>query len=99
MGSYYDSEPSSPTPHTEEEDSIDAKLGALDPKLMVHRLRIMILKNAKRNEERMEGSESKHLPQSTDVSNRGKHDLFDERMDSIERLDAFVTNNPTNMEV
>ena len=99
LGSYYDSEPSSPTPHTKEEDGIDAKLGALDLKLMVHRLRIIILKNAKRNEERMEGSESKHLPQSTDVSNRGKHDLFDGWMDSIERLDAFVTNNPTNMEV
>ena len=33
------------------------------------------------------------------MGNRGKHDLFDEWMDSIERLDAFVTNNPTDMEV
>ena len=33
------------------------------------------------------------------MGNRGKHDLFDEWMDSIERLDAFVTVNPTDMEV
>ena len=30
FGSYYDSEPSTPTLHTEEEDDIDAKLAALD---------------------------------------------------------------------
>ena len=62
LGSYYDSEPSSPTPHTEEEDDIDAKLAALDQKLMVHSLRIMTLENAERNEERMEESGSEHLP-------------------------------------
>ena len=54
MGSYYDSEPSTPTLHIEEEDDIDARLAALDQKLMVHSLRIMTLENAKRNEERME---------------------------------------------
>ena len=43
LGSYNDSEPSSPTPHIEEEDDIDARLAALDQKLMVHSLRIMIL--------------------------------------------------------
>ena len=43
LGSYNDSEPSSPTPHTEEEDDINARLAALDQKLMVHSLRIMIL--------------------------------------------------------
>ena len=47
----------------------------------------------------MEESESEHLPQSTYLGNRGKHDLFDEWMDSIECLDAFVTDNPTDMEV
>ena len=46
LGSYYDSEPSSPTLHTEEEDDIDAKLVALDQKLMVHSLRIMTPENA-----------------------------------------------------
>ena len=62
MGSYYDSKQSSPTPHTEEEDDIDAKLAALDQKLMVHSLKIMTLENAKCNEERMEESESEHFP-------------------------------------
>ena len=62
LGLYYDLEPSSPTPHTEEEDDIDAKLASLDQKLMVHSLRIMTLENAKCNEERMKESESKHLP-------------------------------------
>ncbi|KAK9986942.1 hypothetical protein SO802_031893, partial [Lithocarpus litseifolius] len=52
LRSYYDSEPSSPAPHIEEEDDIDA---------------------------------------------RGKHDLFDEWMNSIERFDAFMTDKPTDM--
>ena len=99
LGSYYDLEPSKLTLHTEEEDDKDAKLATLDQKLMVHSLRIMTLENAKRNEERMEESESKHLPQSTDLGNKGKPDLFDEWMNSIERLDAFVTDNPIDMEV
>ena len=47
----------------------------------------------------MEESESEHLPQPTYLGNRGKHDLFDEWMDSIEHLDAFVTDNPTDMKV
>ena len=33
------------------------------------------------------------------MCNKSKHDLFDEWIDSIERLDAFVTNKPTNMKV
>ena len=32
------------------------------------------------------------------MGNRGKHDLFDEWMDSIERLDAFLTDKPIDME-
>ena len=43
----------------------------------------------------MEGGESEHLPQHTYLGNKGKHDLFDEWMDNIERLDAFMTNKPT----
>ena len=58
----------------------------------------MTLVNDERNEERMEESESEHLPQPTYLGNRGKHDLFDEWMDNIERLDAFVTDNPIDME-
>ena len=30
LGSYYDSEPSSPTPHTKEDDDINARLAILD---------------------------------------------------------------------
>ena len=33
------------------------------------------------------------------MGNRGKHDLFDEWMDSIECLDDFVTDKPTDMEI
>ena len=47
----------------------------------------------------MEENESEHLSQPTDLGNRDKHDLFDEWMDSIECLDAFLTNNPIDMEV
>ena len=99
FGSYFDSEPGSLTPHTEEEDDIDARLAALDQKLMVHSLIIMTLENVGGDNERMEGGESEHLPQHIYLDNKGKHDLFDEWMDSIERLDAFVTNKPTNMEI
>ena len=59
----------------------------------------MTLENAGCNNERMEMSESEHLPQHTYLGNRGKHNLFDEWMDSIERLYTFVTNEPTDMEV
>ena len=43
LGSYYDLEPSSPTPHIEEEDDIDAGLAILDQKQMVHNLKSMTL--------------------------------------------------------
>ncbi|KAK9989044.1 hypothetical protein SO802_029283 [Lithocarpus litseifolius] len=62
LGSYYDLEPSLPILHTEEEDDIDARLAALDQKLMVYSFKIMTLENAQRNEERMEESKSEHLP-------------------------------------
>ena len=62
LGSYYDSKPSSQTLHTKEEDDIDVRLATPDQKLMVHSLKIMTLKNAKCNEERMEEKEPKHPP-------------------------------------
>ena len=99
MGSYYDFEPGSLTPHTEEEDDIVARLAALDQKLMVHSLRIMTFENVGDNNERMEGGELEHLPQQTYLDNKGKHGLFDEWMDSIECLDAFVTDKPIVMEI
>ncbi|KAL0015378.1 hypothetical protein SO802_002447 [Lithocarpus litseifolius] len=97
LGPYYDSEPNSPT--TEEEDDIDARLAALDHKLMVHSLRIMTLESAKCSDESEKGGVLEHLPQPTNLGNKGKHDLFDEWMDSIERLDAFVVNKPIDMEI
>ena len=66
---------------------------------MVHSLRILTLENVECNNERMEGGESEHLPQHTNLCNKGKRNLFDERMDSIECMDAFVTNKPTDMEI
>ena len=63
LESYYGSEPSPLTLHTIEDDDIDARLAALNQKLMVHSLRIMTLENAEYNEERMEGNEPEHLPQ------------------------------------
>ena len=99
LGSYYDSKPSSPTLHTEEEDDIDAKLAALDQKLMVHNLKIMTLENVECNDEKIEGGEPEHLPQPTYLGDRGKHDLFDEWMDNIEHLDAFMTDKSTEMEI
>ena len=62
LGSYYDSEPSSPISHSKEENDINAKLATSDQKLMVHSLRIMTLENAECNNERMEESDSEHLP-------------------------------------
>ena len=47
----------------------------------------------------MEGGELEQLPQHTNLGNKGKHDLFDEWVDNIEHLDAFMTNKPTNMEI
>ena len=99
LGSYYDSEPSPPTLHTEKEDDIDARLVALDQKLMVHSLKIMALENSERNDERIEGDETEHLPEPTYLGNKGQHDLFDEWMDSIECLDAFMTDKPIDMEI
>ena len=50
LGSYNESEPSTLTLHTVEDDDIDARLAALNQKLMVHSLRIMTLENAEYNE-------------------------------------------------
>ena len=99
LGSYNDSKPSTPTLHIEEEDDIKAKLATLNQKLMVHSLKIMKLENAEHNEEKIEESKSEHLPQSAYLCNRSKHDLFDEWMDSIELLDAFMIDKPIDIEV
>ena len=66
---------------------------------MVHSLKIMTLENAECSDERKEGGKPEHLLQTTNLGNKGKHGLFDEWMDSIECLDAFVTNKPIDMEI
>ena len=78
---------------------MNVRLATLDQKLMVHNLRILTLENAECNNERVEGGESEHLPQHTYLGNKGKNDLFDEWIDSIKCLDAFMTNKPTYMEI
>ena len=87
------------TTYTEEENDIDARLAALDQKMMVHSLRNITLESLEDDNEKMEGSELECLPQYTHLNNKGKQDLFGEWMDSIEHLDAFVTNKRTNIEI
>ena len=59
----------------------------------------MTLENKECNEKKIEEKELEHLPQPTNLGSKSKHDLFDEWMDSIERLDAFVTDKPIDMKV
>ena len=66
---------------------------------MVHTLRTLTLENGKGDNEKMEGNESEYLPQYTHPSNKGKQDLFGKWMDSIEHLDTFVIDKPTDMEI
>ena len=87
------------TTYTEEENDIDARLAALDQKMMVHSLRNITLESLEDDNEKMERSESECLPQYTHLNNKGKQDLFGEWMDSIEHLDAFVTNKLTDIEI
>ena len=62
LGSFHNLELGSLTLYTEEEDDINVRLVVLDKKLMVHCLRILTLKNAEGDNEKMEKGESKHLP-------------------------------------
>ena len=87
------------TLYSEEEDNIDARLATLDRKLMIHRFRNLTLESLEGEDEKMEGNESEYLPQYVFPSNKGKQDLFGEWMDSIECLDAYVTDKLTNMEI
>ena len=87
------------TPYTEEEDDIDARLATLDRKLLIHNFRNLTLESLKGEGKKMEGNESECLPQYIHPSSEGKQDLFGECMDSIERLDTYMTDKPTNMEI
>ena len=66
---------------------------------MIHNFRNLTLESLEGEDERMEGNESEYLPQYIHPSNKGKQDLFGEWMDSIKRLDAYVTNKTTDMEI
>ena len=67
--------------------------------MMVYSLRNITLESPKDDNTKMEGGESEHLPQHTYLSNKVKQGLFDEWMDSIEHLDAFVNDKPIDMEI
>ena len=99
MGSFHNSELGLLSLYTEEEDDIDARLVALDQKLMVHSLGNLALESPEDDNKKMERNKSEYLPQYTHSGNKGKQDLFGEWMDSIECLDTFVTDKPTNMEI
>ena len=66
---------------------------------MIHTFRNLTLESLEGEDEKMEGNESEYLSQYIHPSNKGKQDLFCEWMDSIKRLDAYVTKKPTDMEV
>ena len=66
---------------------------------MIHNFRNLTLEILEDKDKRMEGNKSEYLPQYIHSSNKGEQDLFGEWMDSIECLDAYVTNKPTNMEI
>ena len=66
---------------------------------MIHGFRNLTPENLEYEDEKMEGNESKYLPQYIHPSNKGKQDLFGERNDSIECLDAYVIGKPTDVEI
>ena len=66
---------------------------------MIYSFRNLTLENLEGEDEKMEGNGSQYFPQYIFPSNKGKQDLFGEWMDSIECLDAYVSNKPTDMEI
>ena len=64
---------------------------------MIHSFRNLTLENLEDEDERIEGNKSKYFPQYICPSNKMKQDQFGEWMDSIERLDAYVSNKPINV--
>ena len=98
LGLFHKSKLGSLTLYTEEEDDIDARLAALERKMMIHNFKNLTLESLEGEDKRMGGNESEYLPQYIHQSNKGKQDLFGEYKDSIERLDAYVTDKLTEME-
>ena len=66
---------------------------------MIHSFRNLTLENLEDEDEKMERNELEYIPQYIHLSNKGKKDLFEEWMDSIERLDAYVFDKPIDMEI
>ena len=66
---------------------------------MIHSFRNLTLESLEGEDEKMEGNESEYLAYYVFPSNKGTQNLFGEWMDSIERLDAYVTDKPTDMEI
>ncbi|KAL0010891.1 hypothetical protein SO802_005999 [Lithocarpus litseifolius] len=99
LGSFHNLEFGLLTVYTDEEDDVAARLATLDKNLMIHNFRNLTLEDLKDEDERMEGSESEYFPQYVHLSNKGRQDLFGEWMDSIELLDGYAFDKPTDMEV
>ena len=66
---------------------------------MIHSFKNLTLESLEGKDEGMEGNELEYLPQYIHQSNKGKQDLFGEWMDSIEHLDAYVSDKPIDMEI
>ena len=66
---------------------------------MIRTFKNLTLENLEDEDERMERNELEYIPQYIRLSNKGKKDLFEEWMDSIERLDAYVFDKPIDMEI
>ena len=66
---------------------------------MIHSFRYLTLESLEDEDKRMERNEPEYLPQNIHLSNKGKQDLFGEWMDNIERLDAYVIDKLTDMEI
>ena len=66
---------------------------------MIHSFRILTLKNLEDEDDRMEGNKLKYFPQYICPSNKGKQGLLGEWIDSIERLDAYVSDMPIDIEI
>ena len=67
--------------------------------MMIYSFRNLTLESLEGEDKKMEGNDLEYLPQYIRPNNKGKQDLFGEWMDSIERLDAYVTDKLTDMEV
>ena len=66
---------------------------------MIHSFKNLTLGSFEGEDEKMEGNVLEYLPQYIHLSNKGKQDMFGEWMDSIKRLNAYMTDKPIDMEI